>query len=147
MSYNDRSPPPLHLPSRLPYITHVTLSPRPSPSVLHTVCDQKLEAGAFFIWNTGIKCSNDNTKNDQIRIYTRPTFCFSLGRVWYGLVPRLFSCLPRLLSAEQKNSLLNCLYHFGSNHRDVTSTQLECKFKKNSTNSETAYLFSFQKTE
>ena len=60
----------------------------------------------------------------------RPTFCFSLGRVWYSLMPRLFSCSPRLLSAEQENSLVNCLYHFGSNHRDVTSTQLECKFQK-----------------
>ena len=34
------------IPSRLPDVTHVTLSPGPSPSVLlHTVCDQKLEAG------------------------------------------------------------------------------------------------------
>ena len=31
--YNDRAPPPSRLPSRLPDVTHVTLSPRPSPSV------------------------------------------------------------------------------------------------------------------
>ena len=33
VSYNDRAPPALCLPSRLPDVTHVTLSPRPSPSV------------------------------------------------------------------------------------------------------------------
>ena len=33
VSYNDWSPPPSRLPSHLPDVTHVTLSPRPSPSV------------------------------------------------------------------------------------------------------------------
>ena len=44
----------------------------------------------------------------------RPTFCFSLGRVWYSFMPKL-SRSPRLLSTEQENSLVNCLHHFGSN--------------------------------
>ena len=47
MSCNDQAPPP----SRLPDVTHMTLSPRPSPSVLHTASNQKLEAGTA--WERG----------------------------------------------------------------------------------------------
>ena len=57
MSYNDQSPPPLHLPSRLPDVTHVTLSPRPSPSVF-AYCKRSKTGGRKVLGNKAIVVSN-----------------------------------------------------------------------------------------
>ena len=50
-SSSGTAPPPSCLPSRLPDVTHVTLSPGLPPPFLHTASDQKLEAGTA--WERG----------------------------------------------------------------------------------------------
>ena len=69
VNYNDRAPPP----SRLPDVTHVTLSPRPSPSVFI------LEAIKNWRWERP-----GNEANQQQLMYTSTSIPFS-----NSLVPRL----------------------------------------------------------
>ena len=55
MSYNDRSLPPLRLPSRLPDVTHVTLSPRPSPFAF-VYCKQSKTGGGNNLGTRLLRC-------------------------------------------------------------------------------------------
>ena len=49
VSYNGWALPPSRLPSRLPEVTYMTLSPRPSPSVLQAIKIWRRERGYIFI--------------------------------------------------------------------------------------------------
>ena len=84
MSYNDRSPPPVCLPSRLPDVTHVTLSPRPSPSVFAYSMRSKTGSGN----GLGTRLTDDCVTHKLVSFpdYRRRLWCTAHAScsVWVG---------------------------------------------------------------